>query len=189
MCRSKRCRPMPVSISTTVPAAASCCVPRQGTVACSARTALFRVRQCRQRNHVVARRCNDGQLGLRDRQERLGSRHKAAADLVLAYPDLVVSAWIGGRYLVVVWPTLLTWMGAACLLNARRCHRLHCYLTGPYFLLLALTAMLYGLDVVPLGSHGWTYLSVALVVGGPFLVYVPERVFGRYHVSAVDRRL
>jgi hypothetical protein len=37
---------------------------------------------------------------------------------------LVVSAWIGGRYRIVVWPTLLTWMGVACLLNARRCHRL-----------------------------------------------------------------
>lgn len=100
---------------------------------------------------------------------------------------LVVSAWIGGRYLVVVWPTLLTWMGAACLLNARRCHRLHCYLTGPYFLLLALTALLYGLGVVPLGSRGWSILSVALIVGGPFLVYVPERILGRYRMPAVDR--
>jgi hypothetical protein len=106
----------------------------------------------------------------------------------LPIPILVASAWIGGRYLVVVWPTLLTWMGAACLLNARRCHRLHCYLTGPYFLLLALTALLYGLGVVPLGSRGWSMLSVALVVGGPFLVYVPEWILGRYRVPAVDRR-
>lgn len=102
---------------------------------------------------------------------------------------LVVSAWIGGRYLVVVWPTLLTWMGVACLLNARRCHRLHCYLTGPYFLFLALTALLYGLGVVPLGSRGWSMLSVALLVGGPFLVYVPEWILGRYRVPTIDRRL
>jgi hypothetical protein len=48
------------------------------------------------------------------------------------------------------------------------------------FLLLALTSLLYGLGVVPLGSRGWSMLSVALVVGGPFLVYVPEWLLGRY---------
>src|SRR5882757_2614889 len=98
---------------------------------------------------------------------------------------LVASSWIGGRYLAVVWPVLLTWMGLACLLNARRCHRLHCYLTGPYFLLLALAALLHGLDVVPLGDRGWSMLSVALLVGGPLLVYVPEWALGRYRNPAI----
>jgi hypothetical protein len=41
------------------------------------------------------------------------------------------------QYFVIVWPTLLTFMGVACLLNARRCGRIHCYFTGPFFLLLA----------------------------------------------------
>ena len=93
---------------------------------------------------------------------------------------LLVSAWIGGRFQIIAWPVLLTWMGAACLLNARRCRRLHCYLTGPYFLLLALICTLYGLGILPLGARGWSSISVALVVGGAFLVYVPERLFGRY---------
>ena len=48
---------------------------------------------------------------------------------------------------------LLTWMGAACLHNARGCGRLHCYLTWPYFLLLALISLLYGVGVVPLGAR------------------------------------
>ena len=93
---------------------------------------------------------------------------------------LALSAWMGGRLQVISWPTLLAWMGAACLLNARRCRRLHCYLTGPYFLLLALTSLLYGLGVLPLRARGWSMLSVALAVGGPFLFYVPESLFGRY---------
>src|SRR5258708_25178722 len=63
---------------------------------------------------------------------------------------LLLSAWMGGRFQIIAWPTLLTWMGAACLLNARRCQRLHCFLTGPYFLLLALSSLLYGLGVLPL---------------------------------------
>jgi hypothetical protein len=38
------------------------------------------------------------------------------------------------RYFVIVWPTLLTFMGVACLLNARSCGRIHCYVTEPFFL-------------------------------------------------------
>jgi hypothetical protein len=93
---------------------------------------------------------------------------------------LLLSARLGGRFQINAWPALLAWMGTACLLNARRCRRLHCYLTGPYFLLLALAALLYGLGVLQLGPRGWSTLSVALVVGGAFLFYVPERLFGRY---------
>jgi hypothetical protein len=73
-------------------------------------------------------------------------------------------------------------MGAACLPNARRCQRFHCYLTGPYFLVLALTSLLYGFGILPLGARGWSMLSVDLAVGGPCLVYVPEWSFGRYRV-------
>ena len=93
---------------------------------------------------------------------------------------LALSAWMGGRFQIIAWPTLLTWMGVACLLNARRCRRLHCYLTGPYFLLLALSSLLYGLGVLPLGARGWSMLSAALAVGGLFLFYVPEWLLGRY---------
>ena len=49
------------------------------------------------------------------------------------------------QYFVVLWPTMLTFMGVACLLNARRCGRIHCYSTGLFFLLLALTGLLYAL--------------------------------------------
>lgn len=95
---------------------------------------------------------------------------------------LLTSALAGGPYLGILWPALLTWMGAACLINAQRCRRLHCFLTGPYFLLLALVALLHGLRVISLGSR-WLILAVALAVGGPFLVYVPERVLGRSHIA------
>jgi hypothetical protein len=93
---------------------------------------------------------------------------------------LLISDRIGGVLQIIAWPTLLTWMGTACLLNARRCRRLHCYLTGPYFLLLAVISLLFGLGFLPLGVRGWSTLSLALVVGGLFLLYVPEWLFGRY---------
>lgn len=89
------------------------------------------------------------------------------------------------RYFVVVWPSVLTFMGVACLLNARRCGRMHCYFTGPFFLMLALVGLLYGLDLVSLGARGWSTLSIVLVVGGFALICVPEWLLGRYRSSAV----
>lgn len=88
------------------------------------------------------------------------------------------------QYLVIVWPTLLTFMGVACLLNARRCGRIHCYFTGPFFLLIASVGLLYGLGVLPLGARGWSTLSVALVVGSAILLCVPEWILGRYRSSS-----
>jgi hypothetical protein len=93
---------------------------------------------------------------------------------------LAVSANLGGLYPAVAWPLALTFMGAACLVNARHCGRRHCYFTGPYFLLLALLSLLYGLGVLDLGKRGWSWLSVALLVGGVVLICVPEWLFGRY---------
>jgi hypothetical protein len=87
------------------------------------------------------------------------------------------------RYLVIVWPVLLTFMGTACLLNARRCGRVHCYFTGPFFLLLAVLSLLYGLGVLPLGAHGWSTLSALLVIGSVLLICAPEWFAGRYRSS------
>jgi hypothetical protein len=93
---------------------------------------------------------------------------------------LLTSPTIGTRYLVIVWPALLTFMGVACLLNARRCGRTHCYVTGPFFLILAFVALLYGTGILPLGARGWSTLSAAFAIGGVTLCCVPEWILGRY---------
>lgn len=97
---------------------------------------------------------------------------------------LLISPLLYETSLVVIWPSLLTFMGIACLMNARRCGRLHCYLTGPFFLLLAPVALLYGLGVVPLGRNGWGFLSTTLIIGGALLTCGPEWFFGRYRSSS-----
>ena len=94
---------------------------------------------------------------------------------------LLISPTIGTRYLVIVWPLLLTFMGVACLLNARRCGRTHCYVTGPFFLILAGIALLYGIRILPLGTRGWSTLSATFGIGGIVLCYLPELLLGRYH--------
>ena len=93
---------------------------------------------------------------------------------------LLISPTIGTRYLVIVWPTLLTFMGVACLLNARRCGRIHCYLTGPFFLILAGVALLYGTSILPFGATGWSALSAAFAIGSLLLCCVPEWFLRRY---------
>ena len=74
-------------------------------------------------------------------------------------------------------------MGGACLVNAARCRRLHCYITGPYFLLLALGALLaYGADQN--GEH-LSRLWLLLALGAaPLLIWLPERLAGRKYLSA-----
>ena len=96
---------------------------------------------------------------------------------------LLATARVGERYLLIVWPALLTFMGVACWLNARRCGRIHCYVTGPFFLLLAGLALLFGMGVLPLGAHGWTTLCAVLIIGTVALIRVPEWLLGRYRSS------
>jgi hypothetical protein len=99
---------------------------------------------------------------------------------------LLATPSVGERYLVIVWPALLTFMGVACWLNARRCGRVHCYVTGPFFLLLAGIALPYGMGVLPLGAHGWSTLSAVLMIGTVTLIWVPEWLLGRYRSSRIS---
>ncbi len=82
--------------------------------------------------------------------------------------------------MLVVWPLALAWMGAACLYNARRCGRLHCFITGPYFLVLAVLSLLHGSSTLSLGPDGWNWIGWATAIGGIGLTYVPEWIWGRY---------
>jgi hypothetical protein len=96
---------------------------------------------------------------------------------------LLAASRLPERYLVVIWPSVLTFMGVACLANARRCGRVHCYATGPFFLILAAIALLYGLGVIRLGSSGWNTLGLILLVGSIVLCCGLELLFGRYRSS------
>jgi len=96
---------------------------------------------------------------------------------------LLAASWLPERYLVAIWPAVLTFMGIACLVNARRCGRVHCYATGPFFLILAAVALLYGLGAIPLGKNGWNTLGLILLVGSIVLCCGPEWILGRYRGS------
>ena len=71
-------------------------------------------------------------------------------------------------------------MGGACAVNAMRCGRIHCYVTGPFFLLMAVVALLYGIGVVPFGAKGWNLIGLTILVGAVALCCLPELILGKY---------
>jgi hypothetical protein len=86
----------------------------------------------------------------------------------------------GGWVITAGWTLSLLVMGSACLVNARSCGRMHCYFTGPFFLVMAVVTLMYGLHLLPLGTHGWSYIGDVLLVGGASLCVLPEWVWGKY---------
>ncbi len=98
-----------------------------------------------------------------------------AIAIVVAGVPAISSGWR-----TVVWTVALGTMGVACIVNALRCGRVHCYLTGPFFLLMALIALSYGLGIVHLGGNGWNLLGLVALIGTIALWYLPEMFLGKY---------
>lgn len=83
------------------------------------------------------------------------------------------------RIVAAVWAVVFAWMGIGCLLNARRCHRLHCYISGPVLLLGAVVVGLLGAGAITLGFHAIdNTISITLVIA--LFSFVPEVIWGRY---------
>jgi hypothetical protein len=87
---------------------------------------------------------------------------------------------ISSGWRTVVWTVALATMGVACVVNALRCGRVHCYLTGPFFLLMALIALSYGLGILHLGGNGWNLLGLMILIGAIALWCLPEMLLGKY---------
>ena len=87
---------------------------------------------------------------------------------------LVGALWPGAR--VWLWVPADVIAGTGCLANASRCGRLHCFLTGPLFLLGGLATLLDHLGVVHVDA---TWIAVAMVVG-TLLGYAAEWIGGAY---------
>jgi hypothetical protein len=87
---------------------------------------------------------------------------------------------VGSVGQALIWAPSLAIGGAACLANAVKCRRVHCYFTGPFFLLMAAVSLLHGLGALPLGEGGWTWIELVTLIGAITLGYVPELVWGRY---------
>jgi hypothetical protein len=85
-----------------------------------------------------------------------------------------------------IWIIALSWMGTACVLNAKRCGRTHCRFTGPYYLAMIIPVLALGLGVISLGLSAWVVLGVVIILGGKIIWWTTERAWGKF--SEVRRR-
>jgi len=78
-----------------------------------------------------------------------------------------------------VWAVVFAWMATGCLLNARRCHRVHCFISGPVLLLGAAFAALSASGVIePAAGMFSNIINGTLLLA--LLAFVPEMVWKRY---------
>jgi len=115
-----------------------------------------------------------------DRKDWAG--RKTTALLIWGVPQaaFLLGCFVSPLFRTFLWTASLTVAGAACLVNAYRCGRMHCYFTGPFFLFGAVATLLFGLGTLPLGPHGWVWIGATAVAGGCILSFLPERLWGKY---------
>jgi hypothetical protein len=95
---------------------------------------------------------------------------------------LIVSGFLNLDQLwrVAIWTAALTTMAAGCIANALRCGRMHCYVTGPFLLIMAIVVLTRGLGATPIDDRSWNLIGLVVLVGTLVLWFVPEMFLGRY---------
>ena len=79
-----------------------------------------------------------------------------------------------------IWIVALTWMGTACILNAKRCGRTHCRYTGPYYLTMIAPTFVLGFGFLSVGLLGWLILTFVILLGSKLLWWGTERAWGKF---------
>ena len=92
----------------------------------------------------------------------------------------VVGLFLGPLARMLLWTPAFLVAGTACLVNASRCGRIHCFITGPLYLLAAAATMLRSLEVLTIA---WAWISFG-VPAGTLAAYAVERVLGKYRSAA-----
>ena len=110
----------------------------------------------------------------------LGHAHASLLAWWLPHVAIVGALFLPVPVRTAVWIVALVWMGTACILNARRCGRTLCRYTGPYYFVMILPTLAFGLGFVALGFYGWLVLAAVILVGSKLVWWAAERTWGRY---------
>ena len=76
------------------------------------------------------------------------------------------------------WAAGFAVMGTSCVVNALRCGRVHCWFTGPWFLLAAAVTVLRYMGVVGIA---WPTILNAGMGGALLLFFVSEKIWSKYY--------
>src|SRR5213592_2668337 len=96
--------------------------------------------------------------------------------LAIMLAGLLVPEWLR----TASWVIALGWMGAACMLNARRCNRTHCRYTGPYYLAMIVPVTALGAGLVTVGILGWVVFGLIILGGSGLIWWATERAWGKF---------
>jgi hypothetical protein len=88
----------------------------------------------------------------------------------------VIGAFVAPPGRLLLWAPAFLVAGISCLVNARRCGRFHCFMTGPLYLLAA---------VATVAAAPWGWIAVS-VVGGTIAAYAVEYGCGKYRSVTQD---
>ncbi len=109
------------------------------------------------------------------RSEDLTTRNWAQLVWIANYVALA-TGWVLASWRPYLWTLGLAAAGVLCIVNAHRCGRLHCHITGALYVVGAVLTVLKANDILPVS---WTVLGVAILVGVA-IAYAPEFVVGKY---------
>jgi hypothetical protein len=90
-----------------------------------------------------------------------------------------VGDYVPVNIIVLVIVASFIWMGMACVWNAKRCRRRHCYYSGPIFLLGAMASLLVGFRLVDFGADGLS-IVIGMTILAALSTYGSEFIWGRY---------
>jgi hypothetical protein len=93
---------------------------------------------------------------------------------------IFMGLFTGPTMRAALWTLALSWMGGACLLNARRCGRTHCRFTGPYYLAMIIPVLFLASGAVSASYYGWLVLGALILAGSKVIWWMTERRLGRY---------
>ena len=79
-----------------------------------------------------------------------------------------------------IWIVALIWMGAACVLNNKRCGRTHCRYTGPYYLAMIAPTLGLSFGFPSVDLLGWLTLALLILLGSKALWWGTERAWGKF---------
>ena len=89
----------------------------------------------------------------------------------------VVGAFLTPPARTLLWVLAFLVAGVSCVVNARRCGRFHCFMTGPLYLLAA---------VATVAAAPWGWIAFG-VVGGTIAAYAVEFGRGKYRSVTLAR--
>ena len=93
---------------------------------------------------------------------------------------MIAGAFLEAPIRSVIWSAALVWMGAACLINFRRCGRTHCRFTGPFYLILVIPVILLGYEQMSFGPYGWCSGGASCGFMSKIICWATEALWGKY---------